>query len=81
MRRTQESNPVGLAPMAAFEAAAVTMRPFSVATAPKAGIEPTDTWARTRLVAITTRDRERASGRSRTCDLLLFREALFRLSY
>lgn len=28
----------------------------SRAHAPKAGIEPTDTWARTRLVAITTRD-------------------------
>ncbi len=118
-RRTQESNPVGLSPVAAFDTAAVTMRPSSVGVvrdagrirtsdpphirrelhqaellrqdarcprsrghAPKAGIEPTDTWARTRLVTITTRDcGQRASGRSRTCDLLRFREALSRLSY
>ena len=54
---------MGLAPVAAFDTAAVTMRPFSPDVpprsrghAPKAGIEPTDTWARTRLVTITTRD-------------------------
>lgn len=53
---------MGLAPVAAFDTAAVTMRPFfldvtpSRGHAPKAGIEPTDTWARTRLVTITTRD-------------------------
>jgi hypothetical protein len=42
-RKTEESNPVGLAPLAVFEAAAVAMRPSSmrVLRVARVGLEPT----------------------------------------
>lgn len=78
---------MGLAPVAAFDTAAVTMRPFSldVPPSPRHGSQG---WNRTNghLGQNQAGDHHhsglrRASGRSRTCDLLLFREALSRLSY